>query len=167
MTDAVEFQIEGLDSLLGKLEAITYDVKRKGGRYALRKAAQVVAAKAKDNAARIDDPETAESIPKNISLRWNGRLFKRTGDLGFRVGVLGGARIPKSRPKGSDPGGPGGDTRYWAFVEFGTEKARAQPFMRSALADHISEVTNTFVTEYEKAIDRAIKRAQKKAAQGV
>ncbi|MCY1370928.1 phage protein, HK97 gp10 family [compost metagenome] len=52
-------------------------------------------------------------------------------------------------------------------MEFGTEKARAQPFMRSALADHISEVTNTFVTEYEKAIDRAIKRAQKKAAQGV
>lgn len=167
MTDTIEFSITGLDSLLGKLEAISYDVKRKGGRYALRKAAQVIAGKAKENAARIDDPETAESIPNNISFRWNGRLFKRTGDLGFRIGVLGGARIPKSKPKGTDPGGPGGDTRYWAFVEFGTERARAQPFMRTALAQNIDLATNTFITEYEKAIDRAIKRAQKKAAQGV
>lgn len=162
MADAVEFKIEGLDSLLGKLEAISYDLKRKGGRSSLRKAAEVVRAAAQANAQRIDDPETAENIGKNIAMRWNGRLFKRTGDLGFRVGVIGGARIPKSRPKGSEPGGPGGDTRYWAFVEFGHETARANPFMRPALADNISEATNTFVSEYEKAIDRAIKRAKKK-----
>ncbi|WP_448680014.1 HK97-gp10 family putative phage morphogenesis protein [Pseudomonas nicosulfuronedens] len=162
MSDTVEFKIEGLDSLLGKLEEVSYDVKRKGGRYALRKAAEIVRASAQANAQRIDNPETAENISKNIASRWNGRLFKRTGDLGFRIGVLGGARIPKSKPKGTEPGGPGGDTRYWAFVEFGHETARANPFMRQALADNISEVTSTFVTEYEKAIDRAIRRAQKK-----
>jgi HK97 gp10 family phage protein len=49
------------------------------------------------------------------------------------------------------------------LLEFGTEKMAASPFMRKALADHISEVTNTFITEYEKAIDRAIKRAAKAA----
>lgn len=166
MADTIEFSITGLDSLLGKLEEISYDVKRKGGRSALRKAAQELAGKAKENALKIDDPSTPESIANNITLRWNGRLFKRTGDLGFRVGVLGGARIPKSKPKGTDPGGPGGDTRYWAFVEFGTERARSQPFMRKALADNISQITNTFVSEYEKAIDRAIKRAAKKATKG-
>src|SRR5690554_8071506 len=131
MADGIQFSLTGLDGLLGKLESVKYETKRKGGRAALRKAAQVVRAAAEANAKRIDDPKTAAEISKNIALRWNGRLFKRTGDLGFRVGVLGGARIPKSKPKGSDPGGPGGDTRYWAFVEFGTEDTRAQPFMRS------------------------------------
>lgn len=162
MADTVAFSITGLDSLLGKLESVKYETKRKGGRAALRRAAQVIRAAAQANAKRIDDPETAADISQNISLRWNGRVFKRTGDLAFRVGVLGGARIPKSKPKGSDPGGPGGDTRYWAFLEFGTEDTRAQPFMRPALEQSVDQVTSTFVTEYEKALDRAIKRAAKK-----
>lgn len=160
MADGVDFKIEGLDSLLGKLESITYDVKRRGGRSALRKAAMVIVNKAKDGARRIDDPGTGRSIVDNIALRWNGRLFRRTGDLGFRVGVLKGAVLKY-----------GGDTRpnsptpHWRLLEFGTEKMRAQPFMRRALAENISEITNTFVTEYEKAIDRAIKRAQRRASQ--
>lgn len=162
MADSFEFKIEGLDSLLGKLESIKYETKFKGGRLALRRAAQVIRDAAIQNAARIDDPETKQSIEKNIGLRWNGKRFKRTGDIGFRVGVIGGARIPKSRPKGSEEGGPGGDTRYWAFVEFGHEKARAQPFMRPALEQNTVAATDEFVKQYEKAIDRAIKRAKKK-----
>ncbi|MCY1333630.1 phage protein, HK97 gp10 family [compost metagenome] len=161
----VEFSIIGLDSLLGKLEAISYDVKRKGGRSALRKAAQVVANNAKEGARRVDDAQTGRSIADNIALRWNGRLFKRTGDLGFRIGVMHGAILPK-RGENADTT-QNAPTPHWRLLEFGTEKMRAQPFMRSALADHIGEVTSTFVTEYEKAIDRAIQRAQKKAAQGV
>lgn len=161
----VEFSITGLDSLLGKLEAIQYDVKRKGGRSSLRKAAQLIANKAKEGAQRVDDAATGRSIADNIALRWNGRLFKRTGDLGFRIGVLHGAVLPKRGD--SEDTGRNAPTPHWRLLEFGTEKMRAQPFMRSALADHIGEVTNTFVTEYEKAIDRAIKRAQKKAAKGV
>lgn len=166
MADAVEFSITGLEELLGKLDEVSFDMKRKGGRFALRKAAQVVREAAKQNAKRFDDPETAADISKNIAERWNGKLFKATGNLGFRVGVLGGARIPKSKPKGSDPGGPGGDTRYWAFVEFGTEDTAAQPFMRPALEQKIGAATETFVREYDKALDRAIKRAKKKAAAG-
>ncbi len=162
MADSISFQIQGLDSLLGKLESLKYETKKKGGRYALRKAAQLVRDAAKQNAQALDDPDTAESIYKNITELWNSRLFKRTGDLGFRVGVLGGARIPKSRPKGTEKGGPGGDTRYWAFVEFGHENVPAQPFMRPALESSVDKATDTFVREYEKAIDRAIKRAAKK-----
>lgn len=162
MTDTIEFSITGLDSLLGKLEAITYDVKRKGGRSALRKAAQAIRDAAKKNAARLDDPQTAADISKNIVERWNGRLFKRTGDLGFRVGVLGGAG---GNRKGSELSGlPGGDTRHFRYLEFGTEDTRAQPFMRPALDQNIGLATDVFVREYERAVDRAIKRAAKKAS---
>ena len=48
MVDSVQFKIEGLEELLGKLESVTDDVKRKGGRSALRKAAQLIANKAKE-----------------------------------------------------------------------------------------------------------------------
>ncbi|MDZ3990374.1 HK97-gp10 family putative phage morphogenesis protein [Pseudomonas sp. Teo4] len=162
MADGVEFSITGLDSLLGKLDSISYDVRRKGGRAALRKAAQIVAQKAKEGAERIDDKATGRSISDNIALRWNGRLFKQTGDLGFRIGVLHGAVLAK---KGEEVDtSTNAPTPHWRLIEFGTELMAAAPFMRPALANSISEVTNTFVTEYEKAIDRAIRRAAKKAA---
>ncbi|AYN10197.1 HK97-gp10 family putative phage morphogenesis protein [Pseudomonas putida] len=159
MADGVDFSILGLDSLLGKLSEVSVDVRRKGGRAALRKAAQVVVQKAKAGAERMDDKATGRSISDNIALRWNGRLFKRTGDLGFRIGVMHGAVLKDGGDLSSNA-----PTPHWRLIEFGTEKMPAAPFMRPALADSISEVTNTFVTEYEKAIDRAIRRAAKKAA---
>ncbi|MGR3991470.1 HK97-gp10 family putative phage morphogenesis protein [Pseudomonas sp. 1121_17] len=159
MADGVDFSLTGLDSLLGKLDSLSYDVRRKGGRAALRKAAQVVAQKAKEGAERIDDKETGRSIADNIALRWNGKLFKQTGDLGFRIGVLHGAVL-----KNGGDLSPNSPTPHWRLIEFGTEKMAAVPFMRPALANSISEATNIFVSEYEKAIDRAIRRAAKKAA---
>lgn len=159
MADGTEFSITGLDSLLGKLDSVSYDVRRKGGRAALRKAAQVVMQKAKDGAQRIDDKTTGRSISDNIALRWNGKLFKQTGNLGFRIGVLHGAVL-----KDGGDLSPNSPTPHWRLIEFGTENMSAVPFMRPALANSISEATNTFVSEYEKAIDRAIRRAAKKAA---
>jgi len=156
MADTVEFSLTGVDALIAKLEAVSYDMKRKGGRSALRKAAQVLAAKAKEGAQRLDDAATGRSIASNIALRWNGRLFKASGDLGFRVGVLHGAVLKKGAGTGANA-----PTPHWRLLEFGTDKMAAKSFMRKALADHISEVTNTFITEYEKAIDRALRRAAK------
>lgn len=161
MAETIEFSLIGLDGLLGKLDSVKQDVKFKGGRFALRKAAQLIADKAKEGAKRVDDPSTGRSIADNIALRWNGRLFKRTGDLGFRVGVRHGAVLKNGGDTSTNA-----PTPHWRLLEFGTEKMQAHPFMRSALADNISAATSTFISEYEKAIDRAIKRAAKKAAQG-
>lgn len=165
MSDTVQFSLIGIDSLLAKLESITYDVKRKGGRAALRKAAMVVVREAQANALRIDDPKTGRQIAQNITLRWSSRRFRNTGDLGFRVGVLGGAkRVAKAvgEFQGQGKGNPGGDTWYWRLQEFGTEKHKAQPFMRPALEQNTDKATNVFLTEYSRSIDRAIKRAAKK-----
>ena len=156
MADNIEFSLVGIDSLVGKLESISYDMKRKGGRSALRKAAQLVANKVKEGAKKIDDPETGRSIADNVALRWNGKLFKASGDLGFRVGILHGAVLKNGGDTSANS-----PTPHWRLIEFGTVNMRAQPFARKALADNISEATNTFITEYEKAIDRAIRRAAK------
>ncbi len=83
MADGVEYTLTGVDELMGKLESISDDMKRKGGRAALRKSANVIANRAKANAQRLDDPETGRSIADNIAVRWNGREFKRNGNRPF------------------------------------------------------------------------------------
>jgi HK97 gp10 family phage protein len=162
VADSFKFSLIGLDSLLGKFNAVTYDVKRKGGRAALRKGAMIVVNAAQEGWRNLDDPETGRSIADNVALRWNGRLFKRTGDLGFRIGIMQGA---VTRKKGEPPiGDAAGDpTPHWRLKEFGTEKMPATPVMRDALENNIGAVTNEFLTQYEKSLDRAIKRARKKA----
>jgi HK97 gp10 family phage protein len=157
MADTVSFSLIGIDELLAKLETVSYDVKRKGGRFALRKAAGVVEKALKQNAKQIDDPQSAADISKNVAVRFSKRTFDATGDLKFRVGIMGGAG---GRDKTANRAGlPGGDTRHFRHVEFGTEKMAAKPFMRRALEDNIGPATNEFINQYEKSIDRAIRRA--------
>lgn len=160
----ISFQLKGLDDIQAKLANLTYDAKRKGGRAALRKAAQLVRDDAIRRAQALDDPQSAENISKNIAERWNGRLFKTTGNIGFRIGVLGGARDESGKipSKKAVKANPGGDTFYWRFVEFGTENMKARPFMRPALATNVDKATDVFVTEFNKGIDRALKKAAKR-----
>lgn len=154
MADGVQFSLTGLESLLAKLETVQTETKRKGGRAALRKAARLVEAAARQGAQRLDDAKTGRAIADNVATRWNGKRFKQTGDLAFRVGVLKGAVLKE----GGDPAS-GAPTPHWRLLEFGTEKMPAQPFMRPALEQNIGAATDTFAKEFEKALDRAIKRA--------
>ena len=158
MSDKVEFSLIGLDSLLNTLASLKNETKYKSGRFALRKAAQLIANAAKHNADRLDDPKTGRKISDNIAVRWNGKLYRSTGNLGFRVGVLGGSRLPKG---GNPDTGAGGRTPHWHLLEFGTEHSRAKPFMRPAAEQNISAAIDEFVKQYSKSIDRAIKRAIK------
>ncbi|WP_223160902.1 HK97-gp10 family putative phage morphogenesis protein [Salinicola aestuarinus] len=152
----MSFEVEGLAALADKLEGVSADIKGKGGRFALRKAANVVRDRAKESARRLDDPTTANSIADNIVVRADTKHYKLTGDLKMAVGVRGGA---KSRDKNA--ANPGGDTYYWRFLEFGTSTIPAKGFMRTALASSIDAATQEFVTQYGKSVDRAIKRAAK------
>lgn len=161
--DEIKFSMLGVDELLGKFEEISFDVRRKGGRSSLRKAALVLKGHLQENAQKIDDPETAAHIANNVDIRFSNRRYKNTGDLMFRVGFVGGAG-GRAKAQSLDSL-PGKDTRHWRMVEFGTENMPAQPFARKALADHISEITGTFVDEYNLSLDRAIKRSRKRKAQ--
>ena len=161
MADGVDFKLEGLEELLGKLESVTEDIKFKGGRSSLRKAANLVVKAAKENASKLNNPSSAESISQNIAARWSNRRYKRTGDLMFRIGVLGGATSNKD---GGTPGLKGGDTRHWRQQEFGNSIHAPQPFLRRAMSENIQAITNEFVSRYPAAIDAAIRRAKKKAA---
>lgn len=155
--DGVSYNMEGLPELLGKLDTVSSDIKYKGGRFALRRAAQVIRDQVKQNAAAIDDPQTAADIAANVKERWSGRTFRRTGNLMFRVGILGGAG--GNKPSEAFASYPGLDTRHWRFIEFGTSNIAAEPFVRPAADQAGQEAVNVFITQYGKALDRALRRA--------
>ena len=152
----VQHSIKGIEAITKSMEAVGHEISYKGGRSALRKAANLISNAVKANARRLDDPETSEQIEENVAVRWSSKKFKRTGDLMFRVGILGGAR-----PSGNSKGAPGGDTWYWRMLEFGTRKMSASPFMRPALERNTHAATVEFVQQAKKAIDRAVKKAAK------
>jgi HK97 gp10 family phage protein len=90
---------------------------------------------------------------------------KTKGDeIGMRVGVKGGAKQYANNAKNRRDGKAGkqyetgGNVFYWRFLEFGTQNMPAQPFMRPALAENVSKVTVTFVSELDKAIDKIVSK---------
>lgn len=158
-------KMNGVDELAKKLQGLKYDVAKKGGRFALRKAAQVVRDQVRQNAAALNDAKTVEEIAKNVQERWNNRFNKTTGDLAFRVGILGGARdysaYGELKTGKNASNNPGGDTFYWRFLEFGTEKMAARPFMRPAIEATGQKAADVFTAYMGPAIDRALRKAGK------
>ena len=153
-------KMNGVDELVKKLEGLKYDIAKKGGRFALRKAAQVVRDQARSNTQRVDDPGTPASIPANIVERWSNTYNKRTGDLMFRVGVLGGSQAVKtSVTKSGKEKTTGSEVFYWRYLEFGTEKMAARPFMVPAMEQSAQRATDEFITQMGRSIDRALKKA--------
>lgn len=151
---AGEFSLIGTEKLIKTIKAVNHDVVFKSGRFALRKAANLVAASLKVGAAKLDDPETARSIADNVAVRFASKSSKN-GNIVFRVGVRGGAVLSKGGAKTS-----GSPTPHWRLLEFGTEKMAARPFFRQALEGNINQATAEFISQFQKSLDRAVKKAK-------
>ena len=153
MADGIDFTLVGFEEVRRKLAITPIKLRTKGARKALSTAANIVTKAARQNAERVDDPETGRRIRNNIGKRSRSGYSRRTGDAMVSVGVL----TEKGRiPKGNPDAGPKGNTPHWHLIELGTEKARAQPFLRPALADNIGPVTDKFAAELDKELEKAL-----------
>lgn len=153
MADGVNFTLTGFEEVRRKLAITPIKLRTKGARRALSAAANIVTKAARQNAERVDDPETGRRIRDNIGKRSRSAYSRRTGDAMVSAGVL----TEKGRiPKGNPDTGRKGNTPHWHLIELGTEKARAQPFLRPALADNIGPVTDKFAAELDKELEKAL-----------
>lgn len=148
MENGVQFKIRGIDGLSKRLKGMSGNALRDASRPAVRKAMNVVKDDAIRRAMRLDRPNTPNSIYKNIALRTNWRSKSKT--MVAKVGVLGGA---KENHAPTDA--PGGDTFYWRFVEFGTSRSRARPFLRPALDQNQADVLQTVIEAMIQQINRS------------
>lgn len=141
---AVEFKIEGLDGVLRKMRELSPKLQKKGLVAAVRKGANIVRDDARNRAKQFDDPSTPRPIWKEIVSKVNGRRGRQEGGVVMQVGIRGGAR--KS----------GDNVFYWRFLEFGTEKMAARPFMRPALESKAEAATDAIVTELNRQLDEVL-----------
>jgi HK97 gp10 family phage protein len=156
MSLEVEGTLQGIDELVLKLRLVNDDMQFKSGRFALRKAGKILETAIIGEMMRIDKESTREAIWRNVKLRFAPRRFKRTGDLSFRIGILGGAKSRQQNAKN-----PGGDTFYWRFLEFGTERYPAQRYITNTAIRKQGAILPEFVLQYRKSLDRALKRQAK------
>lgn len=153
MADGIEFSLIGLDEVRRKLAQVPVKLRTKGSKRALGRAAAIVRKAARQNALRVDDSETGRRIADNVGQRVRSGYSRRTGDAMVSVGVL----TQKGRiPKGNPDQGKKGNTPHWHLIELGTEKTRAQPFLRPALEGNINAVIDKFAVELDKELDKAL-----------
>lgn len=150
---AVDLKVQGMDQIKRKLDRLSNPKKAKQiARKAGRQAMNIVRDAARSNAKAIDDPETREMIQKNIAVQ-AGKTTSQN-DIKIRVGVRGGAG--RNQHSVSTAGLSGGDTRHWRYVEFGTSKMPAIPFMRIAFFNNLDRVANKFVEVFDAEIGKAL-----------
>ncbi len=147
----VEVEITGLEDVVNRLQRLANPRRARSiARKAARQAMNIVRDAARSNAKAIDDPDTREKIWKNISVA--AGKSKNKDVIVMRVGIRGGASYSNPAP----PNTSGGDTRYWRFLEIGTSKMPATPFMRPALATNIQQVTNKFAEVFDAELDKEL-----------
>lgn len=143
--------IHGADEIMRKLHKLPNRIGKNAMRRALRKGANVIKKKAVVNAKKIDRLSSKNKIWKNIAVQSaSAKYTKWAGGPAMRIGIRGGARSGGSGP------GAGGDTFYWRFVEFGTSHSRAEPFMRPAAAESVTEVINVTANDMKIQLDKEL-----------
>lgn len=133
--DSADELAEALDDLPEKLE-------RAAVRSAARQAANVFRDAARRQARAFDDPKTENKLYKHI-VTTSGRF----GEVKAEGGAVMHVRVKDLQTY-----------FYWYFLEFGTSKMQAQPFMRPAARNNWQEAIERFAEEIGPAIDKQMRK---------
>lgn len=131
----ITYNLKGADELSRVFKTLPQELQRQVVVPAAKDAMDIVLKDAIQRASAIDDPRTIPDISKNIALIEDTKFFNETGATKISVGV-------RKRKRGAG----GGNTFYWHWVELGTSRSRAQPFMRNALGQNQQAVFQEFIS---------------------
>ena len=134
----VQLDLIGDEAVQRKFKALEGKLQKKFARKSMRKAAKVIQKEAK---ARVPTGKTG-MLKKNIKVRSAKRSRSRIG-----INVVVGE------------GWYTGEQFYGAFVELGTSKQPARPFMRPALEDKRDEARRVLVDELQDLIQKEAVKA--------
>lgn len=160
MTD---FRLQGVDHVLRKLRTLGPKLQKRALAGALRKGAAIVRKAAVRRAKQFDRADSPNKVYREIVTRTNARAGKKAGGAVVQIGVKGGAKRYVNNSPNRRAGGVGksyegpGNVYYWRFLEFGTAKMPAQPFMRPALEQNVGAVTEAIVSDLNKRLDELVK----------
>lgn len=121
------YRIQGFDDLIGKLRQVPVALRKKALRNALSAGGRIVRDDARKTVAVLSKPvpyRTTGLLKKSIAVR-TSKAARRSGDVGVFVNIKPAKGAKKGAKSRLDP-------FYWRFVEFGTKKMRAMPFLGRA-----------------------------------
>lgn len=155
MADGITVKLEGVDELKKALENASKQIRTKAVRAALRKAGQVISRQAKQSAPVLQVPTKTRktgTVKKAIVVR-GSKYARQNGDEGVFVSVrpLRGARQKKLGKAGAKNTN---DPYYWRFLEFGTRKMQARPFLRKAADEKGREAIDAFMNSVIPQIEK-------------
>jgi len=154
--------VKGLDGLLDALKALPPEIASKNGgpaRAALAKGARII----RDD-ARQRVPVDTGAVKANIVMKRDSRPDRFGANERYTIGVRGGASKYANTKRNVRKGRAGkeyktaGSTYYWRFLEFGSEKAPAHPFLRPAFESNQQRALDVIVSTLTKGIERAAKK---------
>lgn len=156
------FKVEGLAELARALRELPEKVAKNGLRVSVYAGAKVVR-----DEARIRAPRAAQSLGANQpppgTLR-RSVIMKQIPELSsltrqtFFVTVRHGKKYRKQGKKGN----LSQDAWYWKFLEFGTSKMRARPFLRPALEAKRREAVQAMKDKLSERVELEAKALSKK-----
>ena len=150
--------VQGLPELHATLMKLPKELEKRVIMGALRSAGQVIRKEAMARAPILQEPDPrrrAGTIRKNISVR------RVKGKIAVYVGVFNASRksIAAYKAAGGKKGSDNPDDPfYWAWVEFGTKKKGAQPFLRPAFEAKKFEAIRNFEAYMKKRLDKEVRK---------
>ena len=147
MADVLSVRLDGVEDLKVALADGSKQIRTRAVRNALREAGKVIQAAARAAAPVLKVPTSrrnAGTVKKNILVRAS-KFARQAGDEGVYInvrGIRGKARVKKlGRGGARNPNDP----YYWQFLEFGTRKMAARPFLRPAATSKGLEAIRMFM----------------------
>jgi HK97 gp10 family phage protein len=159
----ITVQITGLKELQNALNQLPKEIQGRPLRSAVSAAAKVIV---DDVKARVPVGETGNL--KTAVYRYRSRRNSATGRETFFVGIRQGKAQFKDTAYNRRKGRVGksyktqGEAYYWRFLEFGTAKMAAKPFLRPAFESSKSKAVEVIKQRLGKAIETQAKKLARK-----
>lgn len=164
MADYLSVKLDGVAELKAALAEAAVTIRTRAVRGALREAGKVIQTAARAAAPVLKVPTARRNVgtvKKNILVRAS-KFARQAGDEGVYInvrGIRGKARVKRlGRGGARNPNDP----YYWRFLEFGTRKMVARPFLRPAATGKGEEAIAKFMQSVVPQIEKLNTRVRSK-----
>ncbi|MCU1052099.1 HK97 gp10 family phage protein [Stenotrophomonas maltophilia] len=160
-----QLSIQGLDGLLRSLREAPKAIQGRAVQAGMRKGGNVIRDDARRRAPKASGFMASQIVTRRASTKSRQRAGVGQGGEYFTVGVKSGRRRKYANTKRNQRRGRTGKTYvdrgwayYWRFLEFGTKKMRASPFLTSAGEAKGPEAAQVVIDETWAALDKQLKK---------
>lgn len=161
---ADQLELHGLDGLLRSLRQLPKELQGKPLQTGMRKAGNLIRDEAKRRVPRASGFMSKQIVVRRAAAKDRRKARVGAGGEYFTVGVRTGKKVKYANTKRNRRQGRAGKlyeqsgwAHYWRFIEFGTKKMRAKPFLTPAAEARGPQAAQVMIDETRNAIDKIMK----------